>query len=448
MNKVQNVLSHDPEIFELSCGEMYSSTYGRDKLRTIKLIDVKSIYEPYFQEGKWYDIFLKAEVIVEVDGNACMLICAPYQRPVNVNGLNIMIDLVNGLQHGTVPVKLVKDARFAVKTADLPWFDKERFVFPVNDYRWRATNYTHTWNGLVYIVGQDVYYHRGEDYGAVPDKHDFVAMNDAVIDELPPKGGDGKSNAITLLDETYIYRYAHANSDYIRADLHHGKFIKKGVSIGKTGNTWNGSPVIDPHLHIGIRSRDGEMDINTYPILVQAYQEQYPDEILPVAGGFRFCIEGDTVELDGISSVIPESIEIDSIYWNFCDGSSAEGGKVKKQYPSPGMYTEEMVITDRMGRTFRDYVMVGVFRKEGSEVPYAWLNYYPMRNAQAGKSVEFWVEYRNMENVWISFGDGCESMCQKTHKHIYDKSGDYVVTLLGESNGGGPGVFKVLVKVD
>ncbi len=63
-----------------------------------------------------------------------------------------------------------------------------------------------------------LYYHRGEDFGAVPDRHDFRAVSNSKVTTLPPPEGDGASNGITLHDCLLAYRNAHANSSSIRGE--------------------------------------------------------------------------------------------------------------------------------------------------------------------------------------------------------------------------------------
>lgn len=442
----------DPEIFELSCGETYTSFFGGIAEKRIKLISVKPVYEPYFYRNVWYKIFQKADVNIEIDGVVVSMICAPYQLPVSFWGLNIIADLIKGIEGGRLPVGLTKDVRFSAKINIFPWFDPGRFTFPIHDYRWRASNYQHTWNGFVHISSIDgkgyVYYHRGEDFGAVPDRHDFGAMSDSKVTALPPSEGDGASNGITLHDYSLAYRYAHANSSSFRNDLFKGDTLRQGERVAKTGNTWAGKGTEDAHLHIGISKLGSNEYINSYPIIVQAYRNEFPGEILAVAGGFRFCMENELLEFDASNTIIPEGGGIPIYTWNFSEGGSAEGIKVKKKYHSKGTYTEELIVTDSLGRTGRDYVMVSVFEDRGCDVPWAYISYYPVRGIKAGESVEFSCSYRNMENVIIDFGDGTISACNKKCMHSYNASGEYVVAIRGESTGGGPGHFKVCVMVE
>lgn len=442
-----------PLIIELNSGDSHlikkeELDLGEDIL--IKFDNIKYFHEPYFRKKKWYEVFYRAEIKLTINGEKVSLLCAPYQLPVNVCGLNIMVDLVRGIGQGNYPTSLNKDIRLAVNSSSKPWFKK--LAFPIKGYRWRASIYTHTWNGFVHIsrAGQEdeaVYYHRGEDYGAYPNKHDFLAVTDSFIEVFPPEGGDGGSNSIILNDGLYRYRFAHANMEYVRKDLSQGDQINKGEVLAKTGNTWNGHLTRGPHLHLGIERIKDNIKINTYPLLIDAYRRNYPEDIIAIAGNYRFCREGDIIELDATSSITELNEKI-TYKWNFCDGSSKTGIRVKKEYKRAGTYTEELKITNEKGQVSRDFLIVRVSKEGGYELPFAWIFYYPVRNIKISTPVAFSFDYRDMTGVSIDFGDGNIVDYQKNYIHSYQEAGDYIITLKGLSKEGVPGIFKTYVRVE
>ncbi len=444
----ESFLKMGPELFEVNCGDEHRSNFGGSECKTLKLLSVRPEFEPYIVGNEEYSVFLQANVKLLIDGHEISLKCAPYQLPQEFYGLNIMVDLVKGVHDGLYPVKLNKDVRLAAKSAELPWLGKE-LAFPIKEYSWRPTNYVHTWNGFVHLHSEkrQIYYHRGEDFGAIPDRHDFIVMTDSVVQTIPPSEGDGGSNSITITDGVLRYRYAHANAHTIRRDLYEGCPLRKGEVIAKTGNTWNGRPVRDPHLHVGISIEDSGVPLNTYPLMASAYQKGNSDKILPVAGGYRFCLEGESIELDASRTIYKGNDRNLKFTWNFCDKSIAEGRKVKKHYPFAGTYTEELIVTDPTGQCERDYVIVFVTKKGGVGLPGACFNYYPIKDIKAGTEGEFLLNYANMTEVRVDFGDGNGIICKKEHfTHCFRQPGDYLVTAYGQNSQGDPGIFKVLVK--
>ncbi|WP_373264362.1 PKD domain-containing protein [Hungatella hathewayi] len=439
-----------PECYELSVGEVITGAFDGDNLFTVRLIGVESYYEPFYQSGKWYDIFLKAKVDMEVNGVAASLWCKPYQTPVNVAGLNILVDLVKGVAGGLHKCHLDGDIRFSGRDANLPWIS-ENYCFPIRDYKWKGSNYIHTWNGFVSIDSstETIYYHRGEDFGAVPDRYQFAALDDSVMERVPGKMGDNGSNRIITRDDQYQYRYCHANAPFLEDLFYKGRRLQKGEGIKLTGNTWNGGPVLDPHLHIGIENFQETILINTFVPMLYAYKDSYPDELLVTTEGFRFCIEGDTIVLDASDTEKINECSGLEYRWELSDGTVVQGEKAEVCYKNPGTYTEKVVVRDEMGRRGVDHVIVSVFKETGSERPFCWLNAYPMRKIGVMEDVEFLVGYYNMNSAEIEFGDGtCLEVSSGHHyHHAYEAPGYYTVTVRGRGEGGS-GVFKIEVIVD
>ena len=439
-----------PECYELSAGEELTGTFDGENLFTVRLIHVEPWYEPFYQNGKWYDIFLKARVDIEVNGTAASVWCKPYQLPVNVAGLNILVDLVKEVAGGLHQCRLDGDIRFCARDGSLPWI-LENYGFPVDGYKWRGSNYIHTWNGFVSIDAEteSVYYHRGEDFGAIPDRHTFLALDDSIMERVPEKMGDHGSNRIITRDDQYQYRYCHANAPFEENLFYKGRKLQKGEGIKLTGNTWNGGPVSDPHLHIGIENYQETVLMNTFVPMLDAYKESNPGELLALAEGFRFCREGDTIVLDAsVTEEINDSGGLE-YRWELSDGTIINGAKAAVCYKHSGTYTEKVIVTDEKGRRGSDHVIVSVFQCNGSERPFCWLNAYPMREIAPGEEVEFLVGFYNMADAVIDFGDGVNMKTDsgQYHRHAYDAPGYYTVSVRGKGQGG-EGIFKVEVVVE
>ena len=194
-------MSRLPEYYELSIGEELKGNFGANNFFTVYLAEVVTFFEPFYQDGDWYEIFWKARVDVTVNGVRASLWCKPYQIPVKVAGLNMQVDLVKGVEGGLDECVLKKDIRISLRDAGLPWMTKN-YCFPVRDYKWRGSNYAHTWNGFVSVHSRTktVYYHRGEDFGAIPERHMFAALDDSTLHVVPQETGDGDSNHILTRD--------------------------------------------------------------------------------------------------------------------------------------------------------------------------------------------------------------------------------------------------------
>ena len=183
-----------------------------------------------------------------------------------------------------------KAVRFSALPAGAAW-GPEDLVFPIAGYRWRSAVYNNTWSALVpYNL---LYYHRGEDYGAIPDLLDVVAVRAGEV-VFSPVSTPQSSNLLTILSaDGQAISYCHMNIESIRPDLVPGKWVAAGDKLAKTGETWDGRRCQDwdPHLHIEFEDRqDAESSgretlYSPYPFLVQAYLRTYPD---PVAGGRRW----------------------------------------------------------------------------------------------------------------------------------------------------------------
>ncbi len=442
----------NPQVCELAIEESCSVWAANGKTRRVTLRGFSEHTEPYYVEeaSQFVDAVVSAEASVSVDGRIGRVAGGPYRLPAVINGVSILLSNTSNWQGGTHEDQLRagKSVRLELQDASLPFYAPDRFAFPIDNYRWRAGNALHTFLGLV-VDQPRLYYHRGEDMGHFPDKDAVFSMTGGRVTAFPGPRGDQRSNGIVIEDETGLtIRYAHMNSLYLRTDRPPGSEVRRGEKLGLTGSTWMGRPGMrDPHLHLDVSA--GETRRNSYPVLVAAYQHTYPGETLPVAGGVRHVWAGDEVELDGSLSIPARGRKIVNYRWSLAGGVFADGPKATRRYERPGAYSETLRVIDNKGATSYDFVEVYVLdRGVKRRPPYARINYWPVRGVTAGTAVKFDIRAERMRNVTVDFGDGTVEAWRQAHSHAFARPGTYFVTVRGEDDGSGPGMFRVRVVVE
>jgi murein DD-endopeptidase MepM/ murein hydrolase activator NlpD len=439
-------------VFELNAGDSF-----RLGERTVTLVSFEEHWQPdhWVQtngEGKTLE---SASVHVDVSGEKATLLLRPYQPPVTVNGLRLYVETtknwatkceleqVDGVQ---------RDVRLSSCAEGETWGPPD-FVFPLRDYRWRSSTYQNTWSSLVPY--NRLYYHRGEDLGAIPDRLEVVAMFDGTVAQSPLPRGDGKSNGLIIRHASGLeLRYAHLNTEGIRPGMIEGAAVKAGQPLAKTGMTWNGrrSQTHDPHLHAGFAFEGTRL--STYPFFVEAYFRTYPDDaLLPVAGGYYFTVPGRDVKLDGSRSVARPGRKVASHRWTLHDGRTANEALAGVRYDRPGLYSEELTVTLDDGSQDRDFAQVRVYDPDPAKarkIAYGWAYHTPVRGIKPGTEVLFWNRLINTAGpVVLDFGDGSEPQpvrAEATHK--YENAGTYTVALSGKGPGDEPVTVRLRVVVE
>jgi murein DD-endopeptidase MepM/ murein hydrolase activator NlpD len=441
----------NPQVCELAAGETCQVWKADGSTVPVTLNGVNERTEPFFESGnnRFVDAVVSADVDLTVNSVSKQITGGPYRLPAEVNGLHVLLANSGGWQGGIAKDKMAPDklVRLELQDAALPFYAPKRFVYPIKNYRWRAENFLDTFLGVVFDQDK-LYYHRGEDMGHMNDRDPVVALADGRITVYPGPHTDRESNSVRVEDETGLaVRLAHMNSLYLRPELRVGLEVRQGEKLGRTGNTWMGKPTNDPHLHVDATA--GEVFRNSYPLLVAAYQNSYPGEIMAVAGGVRHLYAGEEIELDGSLSIPPPGREIANYRWTLTDEASAEGATLSRRYERPGSYTETLQVIDSKGATAYDFVEVFVLDRDVKQrPPYVRINYAPVRGVRAGTPVDFDIRAARLDNVRVDFGDGTIVPWKRTLTHSYSRPGTYFVIVRGADAGSGPGIFRVNVVVE
>ncbi len=371
-----------------------------------------------------YRVNYAARVRLLVDGQEVEVIARPLQYPIEAAGLRLYLDgTQEWLEVGIYAVAIPKRIRLRFTAAGESW-GPATLRFPVGDYRWYATTYNNTWLGIVPQGVETTYYHKGEDFGAVPERLPVFAPEAGTVTTSE------WSVQFTAADGT-ITRMFHMNPPTIVVTA--GQTLAAGQLLGLTGQYGNGNS--DPHLHYDFRW-DGD-EPGTYPFAADAYLRDYPDAGIPVAGGYQFMFAGDTLTLDGRRSLARPGRTITGYRWILHDGTVVDGPTAALTPTAPGFYSEELRVFFDDGREERGFTAVRAFARGASwQMPITGFIYqYPVRGITPGSSVSL-GHYPFGEGSYertIDFGDGSpvETVYgyQPTVTHAYAAPGLYTVTM-------------------
>ncbi len=135
-----------------------------------------------------------------------------------------------------------------------------------------------------------------------------------------------------------------------------------------------------------------------------------------------------------------------SYQWNFGDGNTSTQQYPVHSYATKGIYNARVIATNSCGRKDTLYTKVTIVDKTNKPVYF----FTPENEKIAGDSTHFIIDYwggfgiDNYTYLW-DFGDGSTST-QKNAAHIYNKAGEYKVTLTA-TNGCGPVVKTQLITI-
>jgi murein DD-endopeptidase MepM/ murein hydrolase activator NlpD len=402
------------------------------------------------RENDAHEIFESAGVSVAVDGVSFTLPARPYQYPVEVNGLRLLVETTQpwALKASYEAMNDVARAvRFSAVAAGEAW-GPETIRFPILGYRWRSSTYNNTW--LQIVPYNHLYYHRGEDYGAIPDRLDVVAPLDGTVTASPLPDGDGASNSLAIRHADGMeVRFAHMNVEHLAAAAAKGGRVGAGTVLGRTGCTWSGSKSqhSDPHLHVGFRFKNSK--ISPFPFLAEAYFRDYPDALMPNAGGYLFTTPGRPVRLDASRSLARPGRRVAAYCWQLQDGRRVAAPVAETIYDRPGLYSERLTVTADDGSEDIDFLQVRVFDPaRGRDMARGWVHMHPGRGLAPGRPALFWNRLQSVEDALIDFGDGTPpERFGESAEHAYARPGLHVATVTGRGPGGEPVAVQLRVIV-
>ncbi|MBN2003708.1 MAG: PKD domain-containing protein [Anaerolineae bacterium] len=439
-----------PSRFALDVAET-GEVYVAGQVHKVTLHAAEHVWEPdYWIAGNAAHRTLReARVMVTVDGVEATLRLRPYQAPVEVGGLRLYIESTCAWDSEVTAgaEAPAKDVTFSAVSAGQSW-GPDDLRFPIRDYRWRGATYNNTWSALAPY--NSLYYCQGEDFGAIPDRLDVVAMRDGVVVASPlPSAKD--SNLIAISAGDFVMRYAHINIETLSPRLTVGARVQAGQVLGKTGCTWQGrrSQWADPHLHVSFVLADQLR--SPYPFLVEAYLRDYPDAVLPVAGGYTFTTVGQSVTLDASCTVVRPGDAATAYIWRLHDGQTLTGQTVEVAYDAPGQYAVELTVKTEAGAVDCDFAHVRVYDPRAARPKsLGWIYSWPLRGVHPGTPVLFWNRLlQTYGPVTIDFGDGWPgSTIENDAWYTYRAPGIYTVTVCGYGTTGEPVMSKLRVVVE
>ena len=131
--------------------------------------------------------------------------------------------------------------------------------------------------------------------------------------------------------------------------------------------------------------------------------------------------------------------------WDFGDGSIGYGNISSHKYTKPGVYRVKLVVIDNNGSKSEVEKEIEIVNRE----PIPDFIFSP-EEARAGEEIEFTDISTDMDGEIVSyiwkFGDGNISY-DKNPSHIYEKPGEYEITLIIKDNNGAASMITKTIKV-
>ncbi len=441
-----------PDRFALNVAETRDVLIA-GQAHTVTLRAVEHSWEPdYWIAGNAaHQTLREAHVTVAVDGAEAVLRLRPYQMPVAVGGLRLYVETTRAWASETMVEKPaqapLRDVTFSAVPVGQLW-GPPTLRFPIRDYRWRGAAYNNTWSALAPY--NSLYYCQGEDFGAIPDRLDVLAVADGVVTASPlPSAKD--SNLVAIRTGDVLAHYGHINIETFNSRLTTGSPVRVGQALGKTGCTWQGqrSQSADPHLYVGFAH--GQQPFSPYPFLVEAYLRDYRDLVLPVAGGYVFTTVGQPVTLDASCTIVRPGDAVRAYTWRLHTGRTLTGSTVEVTYKAPGQYAVELTVETEAGGVDRDFAHVRVYDPEvGQPSALGWIYAWPLRGIHPGTPVLFWNRLLHTRGpVTIDYGDGWPGATIESDAwYTFRAPGVYTVTVRGHDAGGDEVMSKLRVVVE
>ncbi len=380
-----------------------------------------------------------ATVDLTVDGEPHTVHLRAYQPPQVCGPLRISLEATRTwAETGQDPIENMQHAvRLSACPVGEPWGPRQ-LRFPLVDYRWHANSYQNTWMSLV-PQGNDIYYHKGEDWGCIPDRHPVIASLGGTVVRSPLPDGDGRSNTLTIEHPVGLrINYTHMNLDQIDPGLTVGARVTVGQILGKAGATWAGKPKqSNPHLHYKYTCAyaGGWTELNTFPYAMAAYLRDTDDPAVALAGGYLFGLAGEPVTLDATRSVTRAGRSIAAARWLHADGTVQHEATVRHTWARPGTHTVVLELLLDNGQRVCDPVTVRIYDGEGGRQPgfSAWVSHHPMRGVTAGETVHVSHVKWSAPGTIVDWGDAGDGRATRSRmQHSYTGTGWHIVWLRGD----------------
>jgi len=445
---------------DLNVGQSADVKLSNGKTVAVKLIGLKE------HRCEMRSAVRRAVVTVELDSRRTELVCATYNLPKTVGGVQIDCPVTRGyctsLNRKINVWAMDKDVRLRIWAAGSPWIRPGTFAYPVNQ-RWFASD-TQMANDPCYVNAcatpgkKSIYYHYGLDFGGAEGFVSVLAATDGVVVSRGGKTVSGKHPAqvgarydvvYVRDDRGWYYRYSHLMR--IDDSLQLGQRVKMGRKIGTLGKEGGSGGWSHLHFDIVTPQPSGRYGITDgYAFIFEAYRRQHKAKMIAVARPHLVAWAGEAVTLDATRSWHAAGAgHIRRYEWRLSDGSAAKGSTVRHKYDKPGHYSEILKITDDAGRVDYDFAVVQVFDKSKPlPVPPAiHAACWPTLGVKVGDEVTFKVRSFALKpdegrETW-DFGDGSKAVYTRSDgnvkklardgyaitKHRYAKAGHYIVTV-------------------
>ncbi|GAI46485.1 unnamed protein product, partial [marine sediment metagenome] len=169
----------------------------------------------------------------------------------------------------------------------------------------------------------------------------------------------------------------------------------------------------------------------------------------PFAGKNVFCYVGEKINFDGSGSSASSGSSISKYEWDFeSDGIvDTEGTRTSFIFTKKGQYTVTLRVTDSIGETDTDTLIVTV----GNKPPNPSFTYSP-EGPTIRDTVHFYDTSVDPDGTIVSwywnFGDGYTSTI-KDPTHDYPDKGSYTVTLtVTDNDGNSDSITKILTVIN
>jgi len=402
----------------------------------------------------------RATVTLRINGHETQLVAASYHLPKKVAGVQVDCAITRGYLSNSKSRSwgLDKAARIRLWPSGSPWIRPETFHYPVRQ-RWFAT-LTQMANVPVYVDGGDVpgprsiYYHSGLDFGGAEGLVNVQAATDGLVVSARGKVLDDyasdtpvgpRYDVVYALDHRgWYYRYSHLQT--IAPTVQLGEVIKMGDAIGVLGKEGASGGWSHTHFEIKCRQPSGKWGTQqAYAFAWQAYLREFHPRVIAVARPHHLVTVGQPVVLDAAKSWAASG-EIINTQWLLADGEVA-APTVQRAYAQPGMYSEPVRVTDKLGNVDYDFAVVQVIDLHQADrlPPTIHIAYAPTFGNRPGTVITFKVRsFRTTSPATetIDFGDGSPVVTVHSDgnadahakngyaatTHAFAKPGDYIVT--------------------